>query len=403
MQHGSSHNTENCNKTHPQIESLLGAGDALLQMQKGAKLHLVTTDTHILYKGDGTNVEVKPDTFSLLKQLGLIEIRESPIHTGSRYAVWSIDYRYDHVDFEKTYGAGFVSSLLDPTGKEYVSAGEKTAKQIEFASKMLLVYACDENPEGIKRALQMGANANAIVTKDSELENNDRKIGSSALMLAAYGGPDMLEGVRALVEAGADLSIVTPGGIRLMHMIAFGAARLKNYTKNAEPLIDFLAEAGAQCEFSAEKLVSPLFCTVNEYEGRVSDSAVRALLKHGANPNSVRNNLDILSHAGWSARSGDIQSEAAIQALVLAGANVNPQRNPVESLTSTPLGAIGGASLNLLDFLLAHGASADLVDKKGVSLLEVLKGEKKIYGGVTLSALQREEAIKLLEKNLSKS
>lgn len=237
--------------------------------------------------------------------------------------------------------------------------------------------AKEGNVEGIKEAISAGADVNFKEVEDGVRREQSK--GSTPLMRACWVGPDCVEGVQALIDAGADVNAKTPSGQNAIISAASGSAKYGNEAKDAEPLIDALVAGGAKADDGFSNGKTPLFAAVNDYDAKVSASAVKALLKHGANPNAATNDGqgDILTHVTWSAQQGDAIGVEAVKALVEAGANVNPKENPVEHHTSTPIGAAASGSQELTEYLLSKGANPDVVDNKGVSLLEVANANQR--------------------------
>jgi ankyrin repeat protein len=350
--------------------------------------------------------QITHSIFQTLRDLGLIEVYRIGSRSGDALTSWGLARSLRRFDFEATYGTHFMPCLLNPAApidETLTTAIPPEARR--FASIALTVYAKEGDVAGIKRALALGADANAIVQADNEMGGD--YTGASALMLACWNGPDCFEGIRALIEAEADPTFQSAKGATIMTTAALGCARYDHCAKNSEPLIDLLVASGASADHGFSNGQSPLFLTVNQYDGLICDSAIRALLKHGANPNAIADyglyKRDILTHVAWTARTGKESGIAAVKALVHAGAEVNLWPNPVKNITSTPLGAVAETSPRLVEFLLEHGASADIVDETGKTLLQSLEEtrENSRLGGDDEVAL--DQSINLIEEAVARS
>lgn len=241
------------------------------------------------------------------------------------------------------------------------------------ADAWLLEAAVMGNAEEIKHCLRLGADPNVRKPFDQDRKNDDA--GMTPLMLACWSGPDMLEGVKALLDAGADVHLKTPNGYNAILGAANGCSRYTQYAKDGGPLIDAIMNAGAKADDGFANGKTPLFLTINEYDALISPSAVKALLKHGANPNAtITDYSDLLTTMCWTTQQKYGEDfnlcMEAVKAVVEAGANVNPTTKPVRHLTSCPIGAAANGSHELTQYLLSKGANPDVVDVNGVSLLE---------------------------------
>ena len=254
--------------------------------------------------------------------------------------------------------------------KENSAHKEIPREQQEILNKLLLSYCETGNDQGIMSALKLGADPNATIKGSERWPERE---GMSALQLACWAGPDCIDGVKALIDAGAEVNYRDPKGSNAILLAAQGSAKYDHYNKDAEPLIDALIKAGAGPDDGFSNGKTPLFICVNEYDGVISLSAVKAFLKHGANPNAVVEydtySSDLLTHSTWTAQQSDQNAIKAVKALVEAGANVNPRKTTVDHLTSTPLGAAADGSLELVRFLLEKQADPHIVDAKGNTLI----------------------------------
>lgn len=239
--------------------------------------------------------------------------------------------------------------------------------------KRLLRSAEKGDVEDIKMCLLYGANPN-ICSPDQNA--NSDYAGYTPLMYACTKGPDALEGVQALLTAGADVHSKTHSKTALLCAVdASCTVSNNNCFKDAEPLIDALMAAGADIKDSTYQGV--LGYAMNMQEKVISASAVKALLKHGADPNNDRGYDSLVRYmCEVTSRSfGERREECmeAVRAMVEAGATLNPQ-DKIHALTDTPLGvaAIHGA-WELTQYLLSQGADINVVDENGVGLVEKVR------------------------------
>lgn len=236
----------------------------------------------------------------------------------------------------------------------------------------LLKAAQEHNVEGIKACLAEGANPNVRLPFVKHGAHSE----FTPLMLICGRGPEMLEGVQALIAAGADVNATTTTATSIIRMATWGSCRQSTYKTDAEPLIDALVAAGAK--LNDNHMMTVVGNAVNYLNEYVSVSAIKALLKHGASPNGQRGQKSVLYHLCKFAALRTYPNEystnmEAIKAMVEAGATLNPQL-PLEKLTDSSLGV---AALNnageLVHYLLSNGADANLVDTDGMGLVEKLR------------------------------
>lgn len=218
--------------------------------------------------------------------------------------------------------------------------------------------------------LHHGANPNVVV-KNSERHQNFE--GTTPLMMASWLGPDATEGVKALIDSGADVNYSSENGFNALIAAASGAARYSNVNKDASELINALVEAGISPDAGFPNGMTPLFACLNEYDGLLSVSGVKALVAKGANPNaevkSASSSTEILTSVTRIAQQGRGDSVEAVKALVEAGARVNTTKNP-DSFCEVPLGAAAEGSAELTRYLISQGAETDIVDGTGATLID---------------------------------
>lgn len=236
------------------------------------------------------------------------------------------------------------------------------------ANRFLLDAAKAGNSNGIKGALLAGADPNVREKKDGSRHNQNE--GATPIQYACWTGPDALDGVKALIDARADLT-------GALWQAAVGSARYDNYEKDAAPLIEALIKAGADPN-DASNGASPLYGCVNEYDAKISLSATKALLAHGANPNVNSPNLgNLLTRFVWSAKRGDNFGVEAVKSLVDAGAEINPHITERKYHSQAPLGAAvegsGSNALVLIDYLISKGADLTVISTDGKTLLDIAK------------------------------
>jgi len=273
------------------------------------------------------------------------------------------------------------------------------------ANQFLIDAARAGNVVGIKGALAAGADPNFREVADGSRHNQEE--GRTPLMYACWAGPDALEGVNALIAAGADVNAKLAQGNSPIMFAAQGCAKHDNYEKDGKPLIDALVAAGADPKDGFSNGKNALFICLNEYDGVISTSALKALLSHGANPNTVVNydshKTDILSSATWIAQQSNDQAVEAVKVLVEAGANVNPQGKAIDHLSSTPIGAAAHGRADLVGFLLEKGANPDVVTTKGEKLIDFAKAELAKYKKEKWDSKIKQGIVDALESALQKS
>lgn len=219
----------------------------------------------------------------------------------------------------------------------------------------VLSYALDSGNEAlVARLLQAGADL-----------NRRNMYGWTRLRSAAFGRNP--EAVAQLLKLGADPAL--DRGKLLSAASWYGST---GYGEATERTIDLLVGAGEDVNATDHHGYTALHCAVHGYAHTPSDeewwnassdgsdeTATRALLKHGADPNAAGTNgitpllLAVQSSAG---------AEPCIAALLAAGADVDKEGH----LGITPLMAAAAYGMaENLRLLLAHGADAKRVDHFG--------------------------------------
>ena len=271
----------------------------------------------------------------------------------------------------------------------YIDEHKLTYDYAEQINQFLIDSAIAGNLNGVKFSLAEGANADIRLNSDIREEGYKFAMknahGFTPLMLAcSLYGPDALEISETLINAGADVNIQTPNGNNAIINAVGGSAKYNHYKKDAKPLIDALITAGAKVDDGFSNGATPLFIALNEYDGKISLSAVKALLEHGANPNAVTDDNkyspDVLSTFTWTAaQQRDSLTEQAVKALVEAGAKINPTEDSVihvEFHSNVPIGSAATGStgsLELTEYFLKQGANPNVIDKNGKTLVEEAK------------------------------
>lgn len=255
-------------------------------------------------------------------------------------------------------------------------------KKNPAADTRLLEAAKKGDVKAIKTSLREGADPNVRMPLNTDLRNDDA--GATPLILACWSGPSALEGVRALLHAGADAHARIPSGLSAILAAAYSCSRYSNGDKEAVLLIDTLIGAGAKADDGFPNGRTPLFQTIDKYNELMSPGMIKTLLKHGANPNArVKDYNDILTMmckiAQYKFGENFTVCMELIKALLEAGAVVNPTTNPVDDLTNTPIGSAANGSRELTDYLLSKGANPDVVDVNGVTLLENMRRQLDEY------------------------
>lgn len=225
----------------------------------------------------------------------------------------------------------------------------------------LLQAAEQGDVAGIKDTLLAGADPNAGQICETEIAIY---METNALMLACLAGPAALEGIQALIKAGANVHTEIDGK-NAMVCAATGASF--HPLDNAEPVIDALVAAGAKVDKGKWLGLPPIYHTCISAE-KMSLSALKAFLKHGVNPNIKPNDrTDLLTVFTWECPHSTSAIEAAMM-LIEAGAYLSVGLNPVERIYDTPLGAATYCWPELVEYYLEQGANPDIIDKEGLTL-----------------------------------
>ena len=233
-------------------------------------------------------------------------------------------------------------------------AGADVHRQDEYGLDALS-YALDHGHEPlIAHLLQAGADI-----------NRRNRYGWTRLRSAAFGrDPEM---VALLLRLGAD---PTQDRGKLLSAASWYASA--GYHAGTERTIDLLVAAGEEVNATDHHGYTALHCAVHGYAHTPSDehwwnassdgsdeTATRALLKHGADPNAAGSNsmtpLLLVVRSSFGA-------EPCIAALLDAGADVEKAAHG--GITPTMWAAAYGQVENLR-LLLAHGADAGRVDRFG--------------------------------------
>ncbi len=216
-------------------------------------------------------------------------------------------------------------------------------------------YALDQGDEAwLRQLLEAGADV-----------NRRNRLGRTRLHWAAFGRePDLLA---LLLKLGADPSL--DRGKLLSAASWYGR---EGYSEATERTIDLLVAAGEDVHATDDHGYTALHCAVLGYAHTPSDehwwnassdgsdeTATRALLKHGADPDAAGSNgMTPLALAVQS----DYGAEPCIAALLAAGADLE-KAGPV-GITPLMRAAYRGR-VETLRLLLAHGADAGRVDRFG--------------------------------------
>jgi ankyrin repeat protein len=218
-----------------------------------------------------------------------------------------------------------------------------------------LFYALDrENEAVLARLLAVGADL-----------NRRNKYGWTRLRSAAFGRQP--QQVALLLRLGADPSL--DRGKLLSAASWYG---FQGYNEATEQTIDVLVAAGEDVHAADDHGYTALHCAVLDYAHTPSDehwwnassdgsdeTATRALLKHGADPNAAgRNGMTPLLLAVQSSYG----AKACVEALLAAGADL--EKADPGGITPLMRAAYRGRSEHV-SLLLEHGADAARTDRYG--------------------------------------
>lgn len=194
------------------------------------------------------------------------------------------------------------------------------------ANDLLLWAAKNKNIIGIRAALEAGANPNIR-----------EEHGLSPIMSACSAGPQMLEAVKLLIKAGADVNAYWEeySWPTVLMLAVEGCSSVENSQHpDVGALIDALVEAGADIH-ARNRIGEPMLFKVRRNTMISNDegwspAVLIALAKHGADveSNDFRNFL--------SEELGDVSKAAgfiqeALQArknFIARGGNIRPKRPP---------------------------------------------------------------------------
>jgi ankyrin repeat protein len=268
----------------------------------------------------------------------------------------------------------------------------------------LMWAAAEDHPEVVKLLASRGAdlNARSKVPEFPKVKVDAATMvvtalprgGMTALMLAARQGA--AEGIRALIEAGADLNVVDPDGTTALVLAVINA----HYDEAA-----ILIDAGANLNLGDAAGMTPLYAVVDmqHQEPMVNRplpkpsgtlrpiDVVKRLLARGADPNArLKTPLLMRQHNGGDPQLGEGAtalmraakvSDATIIGLLLdAGADANLRlRNQTTALMMAS--ARGGrnagpesSTIEAMRLLLAKGADVNAVNENGESALHIAVG-----------------------------
>jgi uncharacterized protein len=268
----------------------------------------------------------------------------------------------------------------------------------------LMWAAAEDHPDVVKLLAARGADLNAH-SKIPELPKVKvdaatmvftamPRGGMTALMLAArQGAPN---GIKALIEAGADVNAVDPDGTTALILAVINA-----HYEEAALLID----AGANLDLADAAGMTPLYAVVDmkHQEPMVNRplakpsgpmlpiDIVRRLLEHGANPNArLKTPLLMRQHNGGDPQLGEgatalmraakVSDGTVIGLLLDKGADPNLRlRNQTTALmiAASRQGRNAGpesATIEAMRLMLAKGADVNAVNDNGESALHVAVG-----------------------------
>lgn len=217
---------------------------------------------------------------------------------------------------------------------------------------------------------------NIDIRSNSDCSSFEMITGGTPLMYLCSVMWENRDLIEIVLAAGADIQAHSDKGETPLSCVAHNMSRTKNCREDAEPLIDFMVDNGADvqaCYDDGEN--AALWSTVNGGDSCVvSFSAMRALLKHSADPNSGTRSL--LAHVCrivcWQQTEQEETPEfQAVRLLIDKKAGINPEF--FEYFEDTPLGAAAqGCNVQLVRLLLAKGANST-ISIGGKTLLDVAR------------------------------
>jgi hypothetical protein len=259
------------------------------------------------------------------------------------------------------------------TSKEVIRGSEVTwdHRGQDYINRLLLACACHRSLSEVTKALGMGADPNFTDEK-----------GWRPLLKAVSYCPPTYDIVKELIAAGAELRYQFEGAqVDVLRHAVSRCAAFGNHTTDAEPLIDLLVSAGAQVSLKGNHV---LFATIDRYDGTISVSSVRALLKHGADPSVValmsyyRENDDIpqnvLSYYTYLCNKENFQQFFdAIRLVVENGGQIDPHKLDVPLYCCSALAAaVYQGNVELTEYFLENGANTS-IRINGIPLIESMR------------------------------
>jgi ankyrin repeat protein len=206
----------------------------------------------------------------------------------------------------------------------------------------LISAACCGSLEGVKALIKAGADINA-----------QSSTGNTALMLAIDRGK--IDVAITLIQSGADLEIKGQKGWTALHNAASGGD--KGYKEVAEALL----KAGASVDALSETMLTPL----HEAAGKSLVEIVRLLVDHGANVKARDkfNNTPLRMCASNAQSFATLESfKQTVQILLDAGADINAGT----TINTTSLhSVVKWGNVEAVRFMLERGADPNIRTTKG--------------------------------------
>ena len=188
-----------------------------------------------------------------------------------------------------------------------------------------------------------------VVTPPSTRGYRDR--GSTPLLLAAYWGHARV--TELLIDSGADVNVRVNAGWTVLHFAA---------SNGHKAVAELLIAGGADINSTGlSRGETPLFVASRERH----EPMVELLISNGANVNAKDHNGGTPLHL--AAISGDYD---IVRLLIANGADVNAKTVRGVSPSETPLHATAyNGNTQIIELLLANGADVDVTDQKGYTPL----------------------------------